>query len=105
MRLNAAWWDTLTAHTDEHVFHCAGRYLLWLAVHYGVRNLAAKTYSGRLSGSARNWACAAAWARHLWPTPSSGGAFRPSPCRVDRRSCRRIQKVLEDADRYGAGSE
>lgn len=101
MHFNAAWWDTLTATPMSMYFTALGAYLLWLAVHYGVRRLAARTLYGpaeRLGqklGIRGSLGSAFAANTRFWRS-----IFARHPAGWSRRSRRRIQRVLEDADRY-----
>ena len=101
LRFKAAWWDSLTATPMSIYFTALGAFLLWLAVHYGVRHLAAKTLLRKadregqalgIRGSLR-----AAFQLNARPWRS---IFSHHPAGWGRRSRRRIQQALEDADRY-----
>ena len=101
MQLKAGWWDSLTATTMSMYFSALAAYLLWLAVHYGVRHLAARSLTraaDRLSqklgirGSLK--------AAFLLNTKPWRSIFSRHPAGWSRRNRRRIQQALEDADRY-----
>ncbi len=101
MRFKAAWWENLTATPMSIYFTALAAFLLWLAVHYGVRHLAAKTLLRRadregqalgIRGSLRE--------AFLLNTRPWRSIFSHSPAGWGRRSRRRIQQALEDADRY-----
>ena len=101
MHLKAGWWDTLTATPMSIYLPALAAYLLWLAIHYGVRHLAAKTLmraadrlgqSLGIRGSLRT-----AFRANTKPWRS---IFSRRPVGWNRRSRRRIQQALEDADRY-----
>jgi hypothetical protein len=76
-------------------------YLIWLAVHYGVRKLAAKSLVGAAERMGQKLgirgSLAAAFRANTRPWRS---IFSRQPAGWGRRSRRRIQRVLEDADRY-----
>ncbi len=101
LQFNAGWWERLTATPMSIYFTALGAYLLWLVVHYGVRHLAAKSLlraadrkgqSLGLRGSLRE-----AFRANTRPWRS---IFSRKPAGWGRRSRRRIQQALEDADRY-----
>ena len=101
IQLKAGWWDNLTATPMSIYFSALAAYLIWLAVHFGVRRLAAKTLmraADRLGkklgirGSLRE-----AFRANTKPWRS---IFSRRPVGWGRRNRRRIQKALEDADRY-----
>jgi len=101
LQLKAAWWDRLSATPMSLYFTALAAYLVWLAVHYGVRHLAAKSLAGKadrlgeklgLRGS-----LGAAFRLNTKPWRS---IFSRRPVGWTRRSRRRIQQALEDADRY-----
>jgi len=101
MQLKAGWWDSLTATPMSIYFSALAAYLLWLAVHYGVRHLAARSLTraaDRLNqklgirGSLK--------AAFLINTKPWRSIFSRHPAGWSRRNRRRIQQALEDADRY-----
>jgi hypothetical protein len=101
MRLNAGWWDTLSATPMSLYFSALAAYLIWLALHYGVRRLAAKSLMGRAERLGEKLgvrgSLAAAFRLNTRPWRS---IFSRSPAGWSRRNRRRIQRVLEDTDRY-----
>ncbi len=101
LQLKAGWWDSLTATPMSLYFSALAAYLIWLAVHFGVRHLAAKSLmraADRLGqklgirGSLRQ-----AFRANIRPWRS---IFSRRPVGWNRWNRRRIQKALEDADRY-----
>jgi GTPase Era involved in 16S rRNA processing len=101
MQLTAGWWSTLTADPMRIYFAALALYLTWLALHFGVRNLAAKSLLGAadrsgtqlgIRGSLRN---AFRANTRFWRS-----IFSRHPVGWSRRSRRRVQRVLEEADRY-----
>jgi len=101
MQLKAGWWDTLTATPMAIYFSLLAAYLAWLAVHYGVRHLAAKSLLGQARrlgqklGLRGNLSTAFQANTRPWRS-----IFSRNPVGWSRRNRRRIQQVLEDADRY-----
>jgi hypothetical protein len=101
LQFKAAWWDKLTATPMSIYFTALGAFVLWLAVHFGVRRLAAKSLLRKadregqslgIRGSLRE-----AFQANTRPWRS---IFSQHPAGWGRRSRRRIQQALEDADRY-----
>ena len=101
MQLTAGWWEWLSATPVRLYFAALGAYLVWLVVHFGVRNLAARSLSGfadrlgqqlGIRGSLKE-----AFRLNTKPWRS---IFGRHPAGWTRRSRRQIQKTLEDADRY-----
>ena len=101
LHFKAAWWESLTATPMSIYFTALAAFLLWLVVHYGVRRLAAKTLLRKadregqslgIRGSLRE-----AFQLNTRPWRS---IFSRQPAGWGRRSRRRIQQALEDADRY-----
>ncbi|MGB5763846.1 MAG: dynamin family protein [Sedimenticolaceae bacterium] len=101
LQLQAGWWDSLTASPMRIYFTALVAYLIWLAVHYGVRKLAAKSLVGAAERMGQKLgirgSLAAAFRANTRPWRS---IFSRQPAGWGRRSRRRIQRVLEDADRY-----
>ena len=101
LRLQAEWWNSLTATPMNIYFTALVAYLLWLVVHFGVRHLAAKSLLGRAERLGRQLnirgSLSAAFRINTKPWRS---IFSRHPVGWSRRSRRRIQQVLEDADRY-----
>jgi len=101
MRLNAAWWESLSASPIRLYFAALAAYLIWLAVHYGVRHLAAKSLLGRAERLGQQLgvrgSLSSAFRANTKPWHS---IFSRRPVGWNRRSRKRIQKVLEAADRY-----
>ncbi len=100
-RFTAGWWEAIRAEPIRTYFAALGLYLAWLAVHFGVRSLAARSLLGAadrrgnelgIRGSLRSAFTANT---RFWRS-----IFNRHPAGWSRRSRRRIQKVLEDADRY-----
>ena len=101
LQLKAGWWDSLTASPVNIYASALVAYLAWLAVHYGVRRLAAKSLLRKaerlgqqlgIRGSLRE-----AFRFNTRPWRS---IFSRQPAGWGRRNRRRILRVLEDADRY-----
>lgn len=101
LSLTADWWTWLSAEPFRLYFAALGLYILWLVVHFAVRGLAARS----LYGTANRLG------EELGIRGSLSDAFRANtrfwrsifgrhPVGWSRRSRRRIQKVLEDADHY-----
>ena len=101
LQLNAGWWESLSATPMSLYFTALGAYVAWLAVHFGIRRLAAKSLLGateRLGqqlGIRGSLSAAFQANTKLWHS-----IFSRNPVGWGRRSRRRIQQVLEDADRY-----
>lgn len=101
MRLEAGWWNALSATPVSLYFTALALFLLWLAVHYSVRKLMAKSLRraavrlGQELGIRGD--LAAAFSANTRPWRS---IFAPSPAGWTRRNRRRVQQVLEDTDRY-----
>jgi len=101
VQLNAGWWTALTAEPMRLYFAALALYLVWLGLHFGIRNLAAKSllraadregHEKGIRGSLRRAFIANT---RFWRS-----IFRQRPAGWTRRSRRSIQKALEDADRY-----
>ncbi|MCG6966075.1 MAG: dynamin family protein [Chromatiaceae bacterium] len=101
MQLKADWWSTLTATPKSIYFTALGAYLVWLAVHFGVRRVAAKSLLGTAQrlGQQQGIRGSLKEAFRLNTRPWRS-IFSRSPAGWGRRSRRRIQQVLEDTDRY-----
>ena len=101
MQLNAGWWDTLTATPMSMYFSALVAYLLWLAVHYGVRGIAAKSLIGATERLGQKLGIRGSLSNaFLANTKPWHSIFSRNPVGWGRRNRRRIQQVLEDADRY-----
>ena len=101
LHLKAAWWDKISESPMSLYFTALAVYLVWLAVHFGVRHLAAKSLSGTadrlaqkigLRGSLRD-----AFRLNTKPWHS---IFSRQPVGWGRRNRRRVQQVLENTDNY-----
>ena len=99
--LNASWWDRLTATPMSMYFTALAAFLIWLAIHFGIRQLAAKSLMGTaqrlgqqegIRGSLKE-----AFALNTRPWRS---IFSRKPAGWGRRARKRILQALEDADRY-----
>jgi len=101
MRLTAGWWQTLTATPASIYFSALGAYLGWLAVHFGIRRVAAKSLFGAAERLGQQigirGSLVQAFRANTRPWRS---IFSRNPVGWTRRSRRRIQQVIEDADRY-----
>ena len=101
MRLNAGWWDSLTATPMSIYFTALAAYLVWLAVHFGVRRVAARSLLGTAERLGQKLglrgSLSAAFRINTKPWRS---IFSRRPAGWNRRNRRRIQQALEDADRY-----
>ncbi len=101
LQLRAAWWDRVSATPMSLYLTALGLYLAWLAVHYGVRRLAAKSLVGATERLGQRLGIRGSLAdAFLANTRPWRSIFSRSPAGWGRRARRRIQKVLEDADRY-----
>ncbi|MCB1925100.1 MAG: dynamin family protein [Gammaproteobacteria bacterium] len=101
MKLNAPWWDAISASPMRLYFAALAAYLVWLLVHFGIRRLAASSLMGHterlghqrgIRGNLKE-----AFRTNTKPWRS---IFSRHPAGWSRRSRRQIQKVLESADRY-----
>ena len=101
MRLDAAWWEAISATPVSLYLTALAVFLGWLALHYSIRRLMAKSLRGAAARLGEQLGIrgdlAAAFARNTLPWRS---IFAPKPAGWTRRNRRRIQQVLEDADRY-----
>jgi len=101
MQLKAGWWDSLTAAPMNMYFGALAAYLIWLAVHYGVRRLAAKTLMRAADRLAQKLGIRGSLREaFLANTKPWRSIFSRNPAGWGRRNRRRIQQALEDADRY-----
>jgi hypothetical protein len=101
MTLTAGWWTALTADPIRIYFAALALYVVWLVLHFGVRRIAASSLLGAaerrgsklgVRGSLRN---AFAANTRFWRS-----IFSRRPVGWSRRNRRRVQRALEDADRY-----
>jgi GTPase SAR1 family protein len=101
MTLTAGWWTALTADPIRIYFAALALYVVWLVLHFGVRRIAASSLLGAaerrgsklgVRGSLRN---AFAANTRFWRS-----IFSRHPVGWSRRNRRRVQRALEDADRY-----
>jgi len=101
LRLTADWWQALTASPQRIYLGALGAYLVWLIVHYGVRHLAAKSLRGSAERLGQQMgirgSLAGAFGLNTKPWRS---IFSRKPVGWTRRNRRRVQQVIEDADRY-----
>ncbi len=100
-KLNAEWWNTITATPISIYLTALVAFIVWLAIHYGIRHLAAKSLKhtadkiGQRLGIRGNLSAA-----FLTNTKPWRSIFSRNPAGWTRRSRKRIQRALEDADRY-----
>lgn len=101
MQLKAGWWETLTANPMRLYFGALGAYVVWLAIHFVVRKLAAKSllHSAEQTGQ-RLGIRGSLKDAFVANTKAWHSIFNRKPAGWTRRNRRRIQTVLEDADRY-----
>jgi hypothetical protein len=101
LQLTSGWWQTLSATPERLYFAALVIYLVWLAIHFGIRRLAAASLMrmaerrGTELGLRGSLARAFASNTRFWRS-----IFSRRPAGWTRRSRRRMQQVLEDADRY-----
>jgi hypothetical protein len=101
MQLKAGWWDSLTATPMSMYFSALAAYLLWLAVHYGVRHLAARSLTRAADRLGQKLGIRGSLkAAFLLNTKPWRSIFSRHPAGWSWRNRRRIQQALEDADRY-----
>jgi hypothetical protein len=101
MQLKAGWWDTLTATPMSVYIGALAAYLIWLVLHFGVRRLTAKTLLRKADRIARKLGIRGSLREaFLANTKPWRSIFSRRPAGWTRRSRRRIQQALEDADRY-----
>ncbi len=100
-RLNATWWDRLTATPMSIYLAALAAFLVWLAIHFGIRRLAAKSLMGAAQRIAKQEGIRGnlkqAFVLNTRPWHS---IFSRKPVGWTRRSRKRVLQVLEDADRY-----
>jgi hypothetical protein len=101
LHYQAAWWQWLSETPMRLYFGALALFIGWLAVHFGVRRLAAKSLVGlaRRLGSKAGFRGDLANA-FLVNTRLLRSIFSKKPKGWTRRNRRMIGKVLEDSDRY-----
>ncbi|MGD8955853.1 MAG: dynamin family protein [Chromatiaceae bacterium] len=101
MRLNAAWWDRLTASPTSIYFTALVALLLFLAIHFLMRRISAKSLKGAAERLGRQMGIRGSLGdAFMLNTKPWRSIFSRTPAGWTRRNRRRIEGILDDADRY-----
>jgi hypothetical protein len=101
VRLNAAWWDRLTASPTSIYFTALIALLLFLAIHFLMRRISAKSLKGAAERLGRQMDIRGSLGdAFLSNTKPWRSIFSRTPAGWTRRNRRRIQGILDNADRY-----
>ncbi len=101
MRLDAAWWDRLTASPMSIYLAALVALLLFLAIHFIMRRISAKSLKGAAERLGHQMGIRGSLGdAFLLNTKPWRSIFSGTPAGWTRRSRRRIQGILDDADRY-----
>lgn len=101
LSLQAGWWQWVSSDLSHAFGFILVLFILAVAVHYGVRHLAARSLLGRLKRLTKELGIrgdlATGFLRNTKPWRS---IFAGSPAGWGRRAKREIAKVLDDSDKY-----
>jgi GTPase SAR1 family protein len=101
LRFTPPWWDSLTADTVTVYFLLLTLAILGVSLHYGVRNLAARSVARQLRGHASEGLMRGdvrrAFLRNTRPWRS---IFSKQPAGWGRSARKQIEKIMLDTDRY-----
>lgn len=98
---NPSWWETISSSPLNQYLFALGLFIGWLALHFGVRRLSAKSLlglarkRGKAAGLRGDMAQAFLNNCKFWRS-----IFTKKPAGWGRRNRRLIAQVLEDSDRY-----
>lgn len=101
MSLEAGWWQWLTESNMRLYFAAGGLYIFLLAIHFGVRTLAAKSLKGWIGKLAAELGTRGnLYEAFLLNTRPWRSVFSITPVGWGRRTKRDIEAVLDDSDTY-----